>query len=40
MEVQHSAALDSIFEELAGETGGDAEKMRERFFQRIRESQS
>lgn len=34
----HSTPLDSIFDELAAETGGDAEKMREKFFRRIRDS--
>ena len=33
----HETALDSIFDELAAETGGDAAKMRETFFRRIAE---
>lgn len=40
MEDTHRSALDSIFAELAAETGGDAEKMRERFFRKIRDTPS
>jgi hypothetical protein len=37
MKSEHSTALDSIFEELAAETGGDAEMMKIAFFRKIRE---
>ena len=36
----HSTPLDLIFEELAAESGGDAEKMKEIFFRKIRDKQS
>jgi hypothetical protein len=35
----HSSALDSIFAELAAETGGDADLMRDTFFRRIHKEQ-
>jgi hypothetical protein len=37
MKNRHSTALDSIFKELAAETGGDAEKMKIAFFRKIQE---
>ena len=35
---KHKTAIDSIFEELATETDGDADLLKERFFRKIREA--